>query len=297
MSVYDEFYSPNSSTSFDPYKFDFHTYASFDAFDRFMSYVNKLIQEKPEYKTEFPTVYEWVTRYTDKKDKDKEQSKIMFKTDKYETKDMKIDDAKFKNPINNTIPKIPINNTNPAPSPTVNGASISSEVNIPKKCFTETLTKSQFDDITTTGIKADQETSLMKDKIPTYNNFNAGRVSAFDALDSEELNSKVNYILQYFFSRLSSKLDEASKDKATNMIVINLEVPIYKKNEENSYKVTMNVEAHKKAVKMIHNFLTNKGYQKHNINHTIHTENAVFAQGKEVVSPNVTERYTIEIFL
>lgn len=285
MSIYDEIFKSiglNSDTS---------------AFNDLMSYLNDLIHEKPEYEIEFPSVYDWITRYADSKGYNTSHYGNSLKKDKIMNinPSTKKDDIKHKPPINNTIPKVPVDNTLiPTPMPT--STSIPTPT-APRNKFTESLKREYFDGIKINDVTVDSETNALKDSIKSYNDFSSSRISVSDSLDKEELSNKVNYILQYFFSQFADKLEDARKNGITKTITINLEVPIYRKNEGTSYKVVMNVEAHKKAVKMIHNFLTNKGYQKHNIVHTILTDPVITSVNNVAMSPKVTEKYTIEILL
>ncbi len=157
---------------------------------------------------------------------------------------------------------------------------------------TTTTDAPNLTDVDTNHITCDINTENLIEKLVDYNTYQNQRTDIESTLNADELNDKVNYILQYFFTTFGGMLETSRYDHSVTEVKINLEVPSYNEDKAHTYTVIMNQVAHKKAVKMISNILSSKGYTNFKLTHSISKNKIVYFEDNSV---NIKEVYTFAI--
>lgn len=147
-------------------------------------------------------------------------------------------------------------------------------------------------DVDTDHITCDISTENLIEKLVDYNTYQNQRIDIESTLNADELNDKVNYILQYFFTTFGEILEKSRYDHSVTEVKINLEVPSYNENKAHTYTVIMNQVAHKKAVKMISDILSSKGYTNFKLTHSISKNSIIYYEDNAI---SIREVYTFVI--
>lgn len=117
----------------------------------------------------------------------------------------------------------------------------------------------------TTETVWDFTTSQLFDSIPSYEQFKFARETDPE-VDKDELNNKVNFIVQYAFKTFVNKLNMLMNSTSSS-IVITLQPPKYRGNEKRKYDVVLNRMAHEQAIQNICSGLSSKGFHEIQVNH------------------------------
>lgn len=157
---------------------------------------------------------------------------------------------------------------------------------------TTTTSVPNLTDVDVDHITCDINTENLIKKLVDCNTYQNQRVNIESTLNADELNDKVNYILQYFFTTFGGMLENSMYDHSVTEIKITLEVPSYTESKAHTYTVVMNQVAHKKAVKMITDILNSKGYTNFKLTHSTSKNKIVYFEDNSV---NIKEVYTFAI--